>query len=128
MSRLRFRGAVERGRFRWHLLAAAGLLDGYKVTTHWAFIPCLLRHFPKVTVADGHPRFHRDRDRLTGGGISSGLDEALELIRLLQGEAAAQGVQQMTQYYPDPPITSEIPATITCPLNHAIVERSRTLA
>src|SRR5208337_3433836 len=55
-------------------LAAAGLLDGYAVTTHWAFIPCLLKRFPKVTVVDGHPRFHLDRNRLTGGGISSGLD------------------------------------------------------
>jgi transcriptional regulator GlxA family with amidase domain len=99
------------------LLAAAGLLDGYTVTTHWAFIPCLLQRFPKVKVADGHPRFHLDRNRLTGGGISSGLDESLELIRLLQGEAAAQGVQQITQYYPDPPVTSEIPATISCPLD-----------
>lgn len=99
------------------LLAAAGLLDGYAVTTHWAFIPCLLKRFPAVKVVDGHPRFHLDRNRLTGGGISSGLDEALELIRLLQGEAAAQSVQQTTQYYPDPPVTSEIPATITCPLD-----------
>ena len=99
------------------LLAAAGLLDGYEVTTHWAFIPCLLQRFPGVTVVDGHPRFHLDRNRLTGGGISSGLDAALELIRLLDGEAAAQHVQQITQYYPDPPVTSEIPATITCPLD-----------
>ncbi len=97
-------------------LAAAGLLDGYAVTTHWAFIPCLLKRFPKVTVVDGHPRFHLDRNRLTGGGISSGLDEAIELIRLLQGEAAAQKVQQMTQYYPDPPVASEIPNIIDCPL------------
>jgi transcriptional regulator GlxA family with amidase domain len=99
------------------LLAAAGLLNGYQVTTHWAFIPCLLQRFPNVMVVDGHPRFHLDRNRLTGGGISSGLDEALELIRLLQGEAAAQSVQQTTQYYPDPPVTSEIPNTIKCPLD-----------
>jgi transcriptional regulator GlxA family with amidase domain len=58
------------------LLAAAGLLDGYSATTHWAFIPCLIRRFPKVRVVDGHPRFHLDRNRLTGGGISSGLDDS----------------------------------------------------
>jgi len=109
-------------------LAAAGLLDGYAVTTHWAFIPCLLKRFPKVTVVDGHPRFHLDRNRLTGGGISSGLDEALELIRLLKGEAAAQTVQQTTQYYPSPPVTSEIPATITCPLDELISAPSGSAA
>ncbi|MDQ0466208.1 cyclohexyl-isocyanide hydratase [Caulobacter ginsengisoli] len=98
------------------ILAAAGLLDGFTVTTHWAFIPCLLQSYPKITVADGHPRFVLDGNRLTGGGISSGLDEALELIKLLSGEAAAVQVQQTTQYYPDPPVSSQIPNTISCPL------------
>jgi cyclohexyl-isocyanide hydratase len=98
------------------LAAAAGLIDGYQATTHWAFIPYLLEHYPQVTVADGHPRFVLDRNRLTGGGISSGLDEALRLIELLSGTAAAQSVQQTTQYYPDPPVSSLIPNVITSPM------------
>ncbi len=98
------------------LLAAAGLLDGYCVTTHWYFTECLTGRFPKVKVADGHPRYCLDRNRLTGGGISSGLDEALALIELLLGTAKAQEVQQTTQYYPRPPVTSDIPATPACPL------------
>jgi cyclohexyl-isocyanide hydratase len=98
------------------LLAAAGLLDGYEVTTHWAFIPYLLKRYPRVKVANGHPRFRLDRDRLTGGGISSGLDEALKLIELLTDTATAESVQQTTQYYPDPPVNSEIPNTITSPM------------
>jgi len=99
------------------LLAAAKLLDGYTATTHWAFLPCFPERFPKVKVADGHPRFVLDRNRLTGGGISSGLDEALKLIELLLGTAAAQGVQQSVQYYPQPPVTSDIPNTVACPLD-----------
>ena len=95
------------------LLAAAGLLDGYRATTHWAFIPYLMDNYPKTTVADGHPRFVLDRNRLTGGGISSGLDEALKLIELLTDTATAESVQQTTQYYPDPPVSSEIPNTIS---------------
>ena len=98
------------------LAAAAGLLDGYAATTHWAFIPYLLENYPAVTVVDGHPRFTLDRNRLTGGGISSGIDEALQLIELLSGTSAAQAVQQTTQYYPDPPVTSLIPNTITSPM------------
>ncbi|HEX3917191.1 MAG TPA: hypothetical protein VHW60_07615 [Caulobacteraceae bacterium] len=67
-------------------------------------------------MADGFPRYVVDRDRLTGGGISSGLDEALGLIQLLYGDAVAQGVQQNTQYYPDPPVSSAIPQTNSCPV------------
>jgi transcriptional regulator GlxA family with amidase domain len=91
------------------LLAAAGLLDGYEATTHWAFARCMTERFPKVTLAPGHPRFHIDRDRITGGGISSGLDEALKVIELLRGRAAAETAQKMTQYYPRPPVHSDIP-------------------
>jgi cyclohexyl-isocyanide hydratase len=98
------------------LLAAAGLLDGYEVTTHWAFIPYLIENYPQLAIADGHPRFRLDRDRLTGGGISSGLDEALKLIELLAGTATAEHIQQSTQYYPSPPVESEIPNTITSPM------------
>jgi cyclohexyl-isocyanide hydratase len=98
------------------LLAAAGLLDGYEVTTHWAFIPYLIENHPNVAIADGHPRFRLDRDRLTGGGISSGLDEALKLIELLTDTATAESVQQITQYYPVPPVNSEIPNVIASPM------------
>jgi transcriptional regulator GlxA family with amidase domain len=98
------------------LLAQAGLLDGYQATTHWAFIPCL-KQFPEVCVAPGTPRFVIDRDRLTGGGISSGLDEALALIEMIAGTEVAQSVQQSTQYYPDPPVDSALPDATDCPFS-----------
>jgi len=90
------------------LLAAAGLLDGYTVTTHWQFEICLRQRYPQVTLAQGHPRYVWDRNRLTGGGISSGLDESLALIERVFGTAVAQNTQRTTQYYPDPPVTSEM--------------------
>lgn len=96
------------------LLAAAGLLDGYRATTHWAFIPCL-KQFPKIKVSAGQPRFVLDRNRLTGGGISSGLDEALKLVELLSSYAVAQEIQQTLQYYPDPPVQSTLPPADKCP-------------
>lgn len=110
------------------LLAAAGLLDGYEATTHWAFIPCFTERFPKVKIVAGHPRYCLDRNRLTGGGISSGLDEALALIELLKGTATAQGVQQTTQYYPRPPVTSDIPQATTCPIPPFTIPPPRQVA
>jgi transcriptional regulator GlxA family with amidase domain len=108
------------------LLAAAGLLDGYEATTHWAFIPCLTERFPKVKVVDGHPRYCLDRNRLTGGGMSSGLDEALELVQLVMGTGRAQYVQQSIQYYPRPPVTSEIPPATSCPMPPVVIPPRRT--
>ncbi|GEP55022.1 DJ-1/PfpI family protein [Reyranella soli] len=99
------------------LLAAAGLLEGYEATAHWEFLACFPQRFPKVKVAAGHPRFVHDRDRLTGGGVSSGLDTALKLIELLADRALAERVQQAMQYYPDPPVSSVIPPTpAQCPI------------
>jgi cyclohexyl-isocyanide hydratase len=98
------------------LLAAAGLLDGFEATTHWSFIPCL-KSFKSVQVVEGHPRFVVDRDRLTGGGISSGLDEALKLVELLTSYKVAQEVQRAIQYYPDPPVASTIPQPDGCPFS-----------
>jgi cyclohexyl-isocyanide hydratase len=98
------------------LLARAGLLDGHKATTHWAFTKCLQR-FPKVDVVARHPRFVVSGNRLTGGGISSGLDEALKLVALLFGEDTAKSVQETTQYFPRPPVKGRIPATPDCPID-----------
>jgi cyclohexyl-isocyanide hydratase len=97
------------------ILAGAGLLDGYTVTTHWAFIPCLAA-YPQITVADGFPRYVIDRNRITGGGVASGLDEALAIIALLAGDDIARNVQLQTQYFPDPPFTQTITPATTCPL------------
>jgi len=93
------------------LLAQAGLLDGHKATTHWQFVKCLQR-FPGIDVDTTYQRFvvseKGDEKRLTGGGISSGLDESLELILLLFGEDVARSVQKTTQYFPKPPLPGEL--------------------
>ena len=95
------------------LLARAGLLDGHKATTHWAFVSCL-QCFHKVEVDTTHQRFVVSGNRLTGGGISSGLDEALKLITLLFDQETAAAVQVTTQYFPVPPVSGKIPDTPPC--------------
>jgi cyclohexyl-isocyanide hydratase len=97
------------------LLAQAGLLDGHKATTHWAFVHCLQR-FPKIQVDTTHQRFIVSGNRLTGGGISSGLDEALQLITLLFDKETATAVQVTTQYFPVPPVSGQIPPAPACPV------------
>jgi transcriptional regulator GlxA family with amidase domain len=106
------------------LLARAGLLDGHRATTHWAFLPCL-RRFKKIKVAPGTDRRFvvnkikvpggEPRYVVTGAGISSGLDESLELVKLIAGEATAEATQVSIQYFPDPPVSGKITPAKTCP-------------
>jgi len=82
------------------LLAGAGLLDGHIATTHWAFKP-VLSLFP-CQVVDDYRRYVKSGNRITGGGISSGLDEALYIVSLLFGTDQARQGQLAMQYNPQP--------------------------
>jgi transcriptional regulator GlxA family with amidase domain len=97
------------------LLAKTGLLNGHKITTHWAFADCF-GQYPEITVVAGHPRYVKSGNRVTGGGISSGLDEAFYLVELIAGTESARNIQKKMQYYPKPPVHSIIPKTGRCPL------------
>lgn len=98
------------------LLARAGLLAGHDATTHWAFVLCL-KEFAGINVDTQHRRFVVSGNRLTGGGISSGLDEALKLIALLYDDKTAEAVQVTTQYFPKPPVLGVIPDAPACPVH-----------
>lgn len=87
------------------LLAAAGLLDGYKATCHWLSLD-FLRLFPVQVVPE---RVVIDRNRVTGAGVTSGLDFAFVLLDLLRGEDVAKRLQLMLEYDPAPPFDSGHP-------------------
>lgn len=75
------------------LLAAAGLLDGKRATTHWGGVAKLRRDFPRVRV-DGDCIFTVDGNVWTSAGITAGIDLALALIEADHGFGIAQKVAQ----------------------------------
>ncbi|MEU1126167.1 DJ-1/PfpI family protein [Streptomyces sp. NPDC005899] len=85
-----------------HLLAAAGLLDGRRATTHWSTAPQLAAEHPSVEV-DADPIFIRDGDVWTGAGISACLDLSLALVAEDFGEDVALRVaRQLVMYLKRP--------------------------
>ncbi|MFF3446417.1 GlxA family transcriptional regulator [Streptomyces sp. NPDC002667] len=70
------------------LLAEAGLLDGRRATTHWAYSEAMARRYPAVTV-DAEPIFVWDGPFVTSAGVSTGIDMALALVEADHGAALA---------------------------------------
>lgn len=89
------------------ILAAAGLLQGYKATCHWAFREQLTMLGVEVIPE----RVVVDRDRITGAGVTSGIDLGLTLLSLLCGEEVARMTQLMLEYNPQPPFNAGTPET-----------------
>ena len=87
------------------VLGAAGLLKGYKATCHWASIE-QLSYFGAEPV---HERSVQDRNRFTGGGVTSGIDFALALAAKIRGEDFARFIQLSIEYDPHPPFDSGSP-------------------
>ncbi|WP_417761194.1 DJ-1/PfpI family protein [Shewanella sp.] len=88
------------------ILASAGVLDGYQTACHWAYKAAFQR-YPNVTVVD--QRVVIDRNHISGGGITAGLDFALTLVAEIKGAAAANTLQLLLEYDPQPPFNSGSP-------------------
>jgi len=81
------------------ILAAAGLLDGYRAASHWAFREFLSAY---GAIPDDR-RVVIDRNRMTGGGVTAGIDFALQLAAVLTDEPFARTLQLVLEYDPAPP-------------------------
>jgi cyclohexyl-isocyanide hydratase len=88
------------------LLGAAGLLDGYAATTHWAFVELL----PMFGARPSPGRVVVDRNRITAGGVTAGLDFGLRLVAELADERRARLIQLGLEYDPEPPFRSGHPS------------------
>lgn len=84
------------------ILGAAGLLKGYKATSHWSCREALAGFGAIPTEA----RVVRDRNRITGAGVTAGLDFGLSMVAELRDQTYAECAQLMSEYDPDPPFNS----------------------
>ena len=89
------------------VLAAAGLLKGKRATCHWAAI----EHLALLGAIPTKERVVVDGDVVTGAGVASGIDFALTLASILEGEAVAREIQLQIEYDPDPPFDGGSPKT-----------------
>ncbi len=87
------------------VLGAAGLLDGYRATSHWA-TRSLLPIFGATPV---DARVVEDRNRITGGGVTAGIDFGLTLVGRLRDRPYAEAVQLLAEYDPQPPYAAGTP-------------------
>ncbi len=87
------------------ILGAAGLLRGYRATTHWAWHDAL----PLFGAEPVAARTVVDRNRMTGGGVTAGIDFALTLMAELRGADHARLVQLGNEYDPEPPFDAGSP-------------------
>ncbi len=82
------------------LLAAAGLLRGYRATSHWRYVDLL--ELGGATPVRGE-RVVVDRNRMTGGGVTAGIDFGVRLLTQFCGEQHARLAQLALEYAPSPP-------------------------
>jgi cyclohexyl-isocyanide hydratase len=87
------------------LLGAAGLLRGYRAATHWAYMDLL----PAVGAIPVTERVVVDRNRITAGGVTAGIDFGLRIAAELGSETVAKRVQLALEYDPMPPFASGHP-------------------
>jgi cyclohexyl-isocyanide hydratase len=103
------------------ILGAAGLLKGYRATTHW-----MSHHMLQLLGAEPvEQRVVVDRDRITGGGVTAGIDFGLVVAAELFGPIVAQEIQLAIEYDPAPLYDSGSPATASSTVRDAVLQRAQ---
>ena len=100
------------------ILGAAGLLKGYKATSHWS-VRHVLAGFGAIPT---DARVVRDRNRITGAGVTAGLDFGLTMVAELRDRTYAECCQLMNEYDPDPPFHSGSMKTAPPEVKAAVVQ------
>jgi transcriptional regulator GlxA family with amidase domain len=106
------------------ILAAAGLLEGKRATSHWL----ALEELERLGAKPVRERFVFDGKIATAAGVSAGIDMALELVARVAGEQVAQAIQLGIEYDPQPPFDAGSPAKAPAEIVELLSARSRFVA
>jgi cyclohexyl-isocyanide hydratase len=106
------------------VLAAAGLLKGKRATCHWAAV----EHLKLLGAMPVREKVVVDGNIVTGAGVTSGIDFALALAAILEGEQVAREIQFGIEYDPAPPFDSGSPRTAAPAILEAVKARLATLS
>ncbi len=87
------------------ILGAAGLLHGLRATTHWLSLP-VLEELGAIPTTE---RVVEEGRIVTAAGVSAGIDMALRLTQLMEGDETAQAIQLSIEYHPHPPLDAGSP-------------------
>jgi transcriptional regulator GlxA family with amidase domain len=98
------------------VLAAAGLLDGRRATSHWLY----LEQLRELGADPLGGRFVEDGKMVTAAGVSAGIDMALHLVGREAGPEVAQAIQLGIEYDPQPPFDAGSPAKAPAPIVAAV--------
>ena len=101
------------------VLGAAGLLKGYRAATHWTAVD-FLSEFGAIAAKT---RVCVDRNRITGGGVTAGIDFALTLVSIMVDRRTAEAIQLRLEYNPAPPFNSGSPDTAPAEILALMKER-----
>ncbi|RZQ62498.1 DJ-1/PfpI family protein [Amycolatopsis suaedae] len=101
------------------VLGAAGLMRGYRAATHWSVRDVL----PRYGAVNVDERVVVDRNRISGGGVTAGLDFGLSVVAEMFGRDSAELTQLLLEYDPQPPFDSGSPEKAAPELT----ERARTV-
>ena len=113
------------------ILGAAGLITGYKSACHWMYRDFL----PAFGAIPVNARVVKDRNRISGGGVTAGIDFALTVVAEIWGADAAKEIQLFLEYNPQPPFDSgspekagpELTARAKKALEAVLAQRAKTI-
>lgn len=106
------------------VLGAAGLLEGYRATCHWSAID----HLAAFGATAERTRVCVDGNRITGGGVTAGIDFGLTLVAMLADRTTAEMIQLGLEYDPAPPFDAGSPLSASADVVARVKERMKPMS